>query len=325
MSFIKAISTYFPDNIITNDDIVLRFPEWSSQKILNKIGVKQRYVTHENQFTSDIATKAVEKLLTEHNIEKSKIDFLILCTQTPDYLLPTTACIVQHLVGLPTTCASIDLNQGCSGYVYGLSVADGLIASGNFKNVVLVTADVYSKRIHSSDKGNISIFGDAATATLISNEGEYKIGKFTLGTDGSGAENIIIKNSGTRYKQTQNDDDLDNFLQMKGNKVFQFIMKYIPPVIHKNLEKNNLNLENVDLFVFHQANTHILSKLHQEIEIPSDKFVLEMENYGNTVSSTIPIALKAHLQKHPEKPNEVIQLAGFGVGYSWGATCIFKQ
>ncbi|MFK8280519.1 ketoacyl-ACP synthase III [Capnocytophaga canimorsus] len=325
MSFIKAISTYFPDNIITNDDIVLRFPEWSSQKILNKIGVKQRYVTHENQFTSDIATKAVEKLLTEHNIEKSTIDFLILCTQTPDYLLPTTSCIVQHLVGLPTTCASIDLNQGCSGYVYGLSVADGLIASGNFKNVVLVTADVYSKRIHSSDKGNISIFGDAATATLISNEGIYKVGKFTLGTDGSGAENIIIKNSGVRHKQTKNDNDLDNFLQMKGNKVFQFIMKYIPPVIHKNLEKNNLNLENVDLFVFHQANTHILSKLHQEIEIPSDKFVLEMENYGNTVSSTIPIALKAHLQKHPEKPNEVIQLAGFGVGYSWGATCIFKQ
>ncbi|MFJ1352273.1 ketoacyl-ACP synthase III [Capnocytophaga canimorsus] len=325
MSFIKAISTYFPDNIITNDDIVLRFPEWSSQKILNKIGVKQRYVTHENQFTSDIATKAVEKLLTEHNIEKSTIDFLILCTQTPDYLLPTTSCIVQHLVGLPTTCASIDLNQGCSGYVYGLSVADGLIASGNFKNVVLVTADVYSKRIHSSDKGNISIFGDAATATLISNEGIYKVGKFTLGTDGSGTENIIIKNSGVRHKQTQNDNDLDNFLQMKGNKVFQFIMKYIPPVIHKNLEKNNLNLENVDLFVFHQANTHILSKLHQEMEIPSDKFVLEMENYGNTVSSTIPVALKAHLQKHPEKPNEVIQLAGFGVGYSWGATCIFKQ
>lgn len=325
MSYIKGISTYFPEKKVTNDDIVARFPEWSSQKILDKIGIKERFVASENEFSSDMATHAVKNLLAEYQIDKSKIDFLIVCTQSPDYLLPTTACLVQENVGLPQSCGAIDINQGCSGYIYGLSLADGLIASGNFKNVILVTADTYSKYVHSSDKGNISIFGDAATATLISSEGDYKIGKFTLGTDGSGKENLILKNSGARQQKSLNFDDLDNFLQMKGNKIFTFVMRYVPPMLLENIALNNLKINEIDLFVFHQANTFILESLRKEMQIPSEKFVLEMLLYGNTVSSTIPIALKEHLSKFPEKPNKILQLAGFGVGYSWGAVCLFKE
>lgn len=325
MSYIKGISTYFPKKKVTNDDIVARFPEWSSQKILDKIGIKERFVASENEFSSDMATHAVKNLLAEYQIDKSKIDFLIVCTQSPDYLLPTTACLVQENVGLPQSCGAIDINQGCSGYIYGLSLADGLIASGNFKNIILVTADTYSKYVHSSDKGNISIFGDAATATLISSEGDYKIGKFTLGTDGSGKENLILKNSGARQQKSLNLDDLDNFLQMKGNKIFTFVMRYVPPMLLENIALNNLKINEIDLFVFHQANTFILESLRKEMQIPSEKFVLEMLLYGNTVSSTIPIALKEHLSKFPEKPNKILQLAGFGVGYSWGAVCLFKE
>lgn len=324
MSCIKGISVYFPKNILTNDQISEQFPEWNSQKILEKIGVKQRYISSSDEFSSDLASKAVLKLLEEQHLSPNEIDFLIVCTQSPDFILPTTACIVQQKAGLPTSCAAIDINQGCSGYVYGLSLADGLVSSGKFKNVVLVTADTYSKYIHPTDKGNLSIFGDAATATLISNEGNYRIGDFTLGTDGQGQENLIIKNSGVRFRACDL-QNMDNFLHMKGNKIFNFIVKQIPSMLHENLEANNLKINEVDLFVFHQANTFILERVRQEMNIPPEKFVLEMLNCGNTVSSTIPIALKEHLRKNPQENYQTIQLAGFGVGYSWGSVCLFRK
>nr|WP_314679461.1 ketoacyl-ACP synthase III [uncultured Capnocytophaga sp.] len=324
-SYIKAISTYFPKNILTNDAISAQFPEWNSEKILQKIGIEQRYIAQEDECASDMAAKAVLNLIEEHHLDKNTIDFLLLYTQTPDHILPTTACIVQEKAGLPTSCAALDINQGCSGYIYGLSLASSLIASGNFKNVVLVTADTYTKYIHPKDKGNLSIFGDAATATLVSTEGAYCIGKPTLGTDGAGAENLIIRNGGTRSPRNENPDDLDNFVDMKGGKIFNFIIKRTPEVIYNNLKTNNLDIKDIDLFVFHQANTHILNKVREEMEIPEEKFVIEMRYYGNTISSTIPIAFSEHLGKYPQKASEKIQFVGFGVGYSWGAICIEKS
>ena len=324
-SYIKAISTYFPKNILTNDAISAQFPEWDSEKILQKIGIEQRYIAQEDECASDMAAKAVLNLIKEHHLDKNAIDFLLLCTQTPDHILPTTACIVQEKAGLPTSSAALDINQGCSGYIYGLSLASSLIASGNFKNVILVTADTYTKYIHPKDKGNLSIFGDAATATLVSTEGAYCIGKPTLGTDGAGAENLIIRNGGTRSPRNENPDDLDNFVDMKGGKIFNFIIKRTPEVVYNNLKTNNLDIKDIDLFVFHQANTHILNKVREEMEIPEEKFVIEMRYYGNTISSTIPIAFSEHLRKYPQKASEKIQFVGFGVGYSWGAICIEKS
>ena len=322
-SYIKAISTYFPKNILTNDAISAQFPEWNSEKILQKIGIEQRYIAQEDECASDMAAKAVLNLIEEHHLDKNAIDFLLLCTQTPDHILPTTACIVQEKAGLPTSCAALDINQGCSGYIYGLSLASSLITSGNFKNVILVTADTYTKYIHPKDKGNLSIFGDAAT--LVSTEGAYCIGKPTLGTDGAGAENLIIRNGGTRSPRNENSDDLDNFVDMKGGKIFNFIVKRTPEVVYNNLKTNHLDIKDIDLFVFHQANTHILNKVREEMEIPEEKFVIEMRYYGNTISSTIPIAFSEHLRKYPQKASEKIQFVGFGVGYSWGAICIEKS
>ena len=323
-SYIKAISTYFPKNILTNDGISEQFPEWNSEKILQKIGIEQRYIAQADECAFDMATQAVLNLIEEHHLDKNTIDFLLLCTQTPDHILPTTACIVQEKAGLPTTCAALDINQGCSGYIYGLSLASSLIASGNFKNVILVTADTYTKYVHPKDKGNLSIFGDAATATLVSTEGTYCIGKPTLGTDGAGAENLIIRNGGTRSPRNENPNDLDNFVDMKGGKIFNFIVKRTPEVVYDNLKINGFDINDIDLFVFHQANTHILNKVREDMEIPQEKFVIEMRYYGNTISSTIPIALSEHLHKYPEKPSKRIQFVGFGVGYSWGAICIEK-
>lgn len=319
-SFIKAISTYIPSVKITNKDIADRFPEWDSEKIFDKIGIKERYIAEPNEFVSDMSVKAIRNLAEEYSIDLSLVDYFILCTQSPDYQLPTTACIIQDRAGLSKNCAAIDINQGCSGYIYGLSLASSLVASGSFKNVLLVTADMYSKAIHPDDKGNISLFGDAATATLISTEGEYQIGKFTLGSDGSGASNLIVKNGATKQHKDHLTDNLDNYLYMNGSAIFDFTSKNVPTLVNSNLELNTIGKEEVDLYVFHQANTFMLNFLRKRIGIDQDKFLLNMENYGNTVSSSIPLAFKPSFGKDFNK----IMFVGFGVGYSWGAVTIFK-
>lgn len=323
-AFIKHISYYLPSTKLSNDDIVSRFPEWDSEKIIQKIGIKTRSISDQNQTSSQMATNAIENLIEEHNIEKSDIDYLIVCTQSPDYFLPTTACIVQNQVGLSTGCAAIDINQGCSGYIYGLSLAKGLIVAKIAKNVILVTAEMYSKYIHPTDKGNLSIFGDGATATLISSEGLYKIGEFSLGSDGSGFENLIVKNGAAKNKRVSEEDfPNDNNLFMDGPEIFNFTSKAIPNLIGENLAKNGESIDSIDNFVFHQANTFMLQYLRKKIKIPQEKFIIDMEEYGNTVSSTIPIALKNIISKN--LASDKLLLAGFGVGYSWGAVTLYKN
>jgi len=317
---INHISYYIPVKEVSNNDISKSFPEWDSDRILSKIGISSRNIAAEDEFVSDMAIKVINQFFKETNFEKEKIDFLLLCTQSPDYFLPTTACIVQHKVGLRTDCGAIDVNQGCSGYIYGLSIAKGLVVSGVAKNVLLVTAETYSKHIHKNDKGNISLFGDAATATLISQEVGFEICEFNLGTDGAGAENLIIKNGAVKNKCDFNEDNTDNYLFMNGSSIFDFTSKAIPPLVEANIIKNNLSLEDIDTFIFHQANTFMLNFLRKKIGIPEGKFVIDMINYGNTVSSTIPIAFKNRMERKEKMKN--VMLVGFGVGYSWGAVCL---
>jgi 3-oxoacyl-[acyl-carrier-protein] synthase-3 len=324
-AFIKHISYYLPSDKRSNEDIEAQFPEWDSEKIINKIGIKNRSVTGKNEFTSDIAVKVLNELCLEHNINKSDIDYLLLCTQSPDYFLPTTACIVQNRAGLSTNCGAIDINQGCSGFIYGLSLAKGLVVAGIAKNVVLITAEMYSKYIHNLDKGNISIFGDAASATLISDNGMYRLGEFSLGSDGSGFENLIVKNGAIRNSRTlENDFPNDNNLYMNGPEIFNFTSKAVPVLIQENLIKNRETIDTIDQFIFHQANTFMLDYLRKKINIPKDKFLIDMEDYGNTVSSTIPIALKNRIDSGVSKDSKIL-LAGFGVGYSWGALVIYNS
>lgn len=322
-AYIKSISTYFPIKSYTNEQIEKDFPEWEGEQIVKKIGIKNRFISDDNETSSGMATRAIMTLIDENNIDKNSIDFLLVCTQSPDYNLPTTACIVQDNCGLPISCGALDFNQGCSGYIYGLSLAKGLIAAKVAKNIILVTSETYTKYIHKKDKGNRSIFGDAATATLISTEGILKIEDFVLGSDGSGAENLIVKNGGSKNKTTiDTNEPSENNLFMDGPVIFNFTSKMVPPLIDSVLEKNSLELSDVDQFIFHQANTFMLNYLRKKIKIDQDKFVIDMENYGNTVSSTIPIVLKNLMNTDSLKNNVV--LAGFGVGYSWGAVYLHK-
>jgi 3-oxoacyl-[acyl-carrier-protein] synthase-3 len=163
-AFIKHISYSLPEKILTNEQLVADFPEWTVEKVAKKIGVKQRHVVSENETALDLAEKAANKFFEEHKIARESIDFLLLCTQSPDYFLPTSACVLQDRLGLPASCGALDFNLGCSGFVYGLSLAKGLIAGNIAKNVLLITSETYSKHLHPKDKGNRTIFGDAAAA-----------------------------------------------------------------------------------------------------------------------------------------------------------------
>lgn len=323
-TYIKAIAYYLPEKVLTNEQLVEEFPEWSVEKVAKKVGVYQRHLAAENETAGDMAAKAAEKLFAENDIAPESIDFVLFCTQSPDYHLPTTACLLQDRLGLPTTCGALDFNLGCSGYVYGLSLAKGLIASGTAKNVLLLTGETYNKYIHPKDKGNRSIFGDGASATLVSTEGFAKVGNFVLGTDGKGADNLIVRNGGARPDVLEDEAiPSPDHLYMNGSAIFNFTLEAVPPLIAATLEKNGLQIDGIDKFVFHQANKFMLDTIRKVAGISKDKFYVNLESVGNTVSSTIPIALKQCLQNGELPTHGNVMIAGFGVGYSWGA-CVLN-
>jgi len=327
-AFIKAISYYLPKKVITNQDLVQEFPEWTVEKIAGKIGVSQRHIAAENETAGDMAVAAAENLFREHNLNKYQIDFLILCTQSPDYFLPSTACVVQHRLGLKTTCGAYDIDLGCSGYEYALATAKGFILGGIARNVLVLTSETYSKHIHPKDKGNRTIFGDGATATWVSSIGFAKLLNFTLGTDGSGFEYLIQKTGGWRNRFPVKDSHItdtggfvsSDHLFMDGKGIFDFSSDVVPSLVSKNLKDNALSFSDVDLFVFHQANKYMMNYLRKMLGIEKERFFVYLDSVGNTVSSTIPIALveagKMGLLKGK------IMLVGFGVGLSFGATVI---
>ena len=329
-AYIKALTYTLPNKALTNEQLVEEFPEWSVDKIANKVGIHTRHIADENETAADLAVRAAKKLFaTETNIDKNKIDFVLFCTQSPDYFLPTSACLIQDKLGLPTTCGALDFNLGCSGYIYGLSLAKGLIMGGIAKNVLFLTGETYTKHLHPKDKGNRTIFGDAGSATLISTEGFAEIGNFSLGTDGKGAENLIVKTGAFRHKNTMNDLSFDekanptssDYLFMNGSEIFNFTIDIIPTLIKDILDKNELFKKDIDGYVFHQANAFMLNFLRKKLKIEEEKFHYYMSEVGNTVSATIPIVLCEKLKENKLKGN--LLLAGFGVGYSWGG-CILK-
>ncbi len=328
-AYIKAISYYVPETIVSNADIVKDFPDWSEQKISVKIGIKQRYISKELT-AGDMAERAANKLFEEYNIDRSTIDAIILCTQSPDHFLPTTACILQDKLNLSTNIAAFDFNLGCSGFVYGLGIAKGLISAGIAKNILFLTSETYNKYIHSKDRGNRALFSDAAAATLISTDGILKINEFVFGTDGKGATNLIVENGCSRHPDKSGIEiDPENevfqspdYLYMNGSEIFNFTLEAVPLLTEQVLKKNNLIQEDIDLFIFHQANKHMLKFIRQAISIPEEKFYMCLENFGNSVSSTIPIAIYHALNNKDIKSGNTIMIAGFGVGYSWGGAIL---
>lgn len=327
-AYIKAVDYYLPENILTNDQIAERFPEWTAEKVASKVGISERHLSAPDETAADMAYQAAEKLFAQTPELRDSVDFLVLCSQSVDYKLPSSSCILQNRLGLKTSCGAFDINLGCSGYEYGLAIAKGFIASGIATNVLLLTAETYTKYIHPEDKGNQTIFGDAATATIVSTDGFAEIGEFVLGTDGSGADTLIVKNGGARNpdkngvaKELENGSTLwEDNLYMDGGAIFNFTSDAVPVMTEQLLKKENLTQDGIDLWIFHQANKYMINYLRKLMCIDKDKFFLYMDKVGNTVSSTIPIAITEAVKQDRMHGN--VLLAGFGVGLSWGATII---
>lgn len=330
MAYIKGISYYLPEKVVTNEELLQEFPEWSVDKVAKKVGVNSRHLAGVSETAGDMAEKAARNLFAEYGVSPEEIDFILLCTQSPDYFLPSTACILQNRLGIPTSAGALDYNLGCSGCVYGMAMAKGLIAGGIAKNVLLLTAETYNKYLHPSDKSNRSIFGDGAAACLISTEGMAEIGDFSLGTDGSGGEKLIVRTGAARYSKptgkSEVDDEghtrYDDYLYMDGGGIFNFTLDAVPAMMKDILAKNSLTNDGVDYYVFHQANKFMLNTIRKVCVLPKDKFYVNLEETGNTVSSTVMIALKQCLDAGTIHKGMSVMVAGFGVGLSWGGTIL---
>lgn len=325
-AYIKDIAYYLPAQVLTNEQIAAEFPEWSAEKVANKVGITERHIAAPDETATDMAYQAAERLFAQ-GVDRASIDFVLLCTQSGDYFLPSSACILQDRLGLSKNCGALDFNLGCSGYEYGLAIAKGLIIAGISKNILLLTSETYTKYLHPQDKGNRTIFGDGASATLVSTEGFAEIGEVVLGTDGSGAENLIVRSLGARHKEQLHDLRIDeeglvsgDHLYMHGGNVFNFTADVVPPMVEELLQKSGLAQDEIDLWVFHQANKYMINYLRKLLDIDKERFYIFMEHVGNTVSSTIPIALVE--ARKEDKLHGNVLLAGFGVGLSWGGVIL---
>lgn len=325
------IATELPSQVLTNEDLAALYPAWSAEKILAKTGISSRHVVSEGETATDLAERAARRIFDECGVDPKLVEFVLLCTQSPDYHLPSSACLLQNRLGIPTTAGALDYDLGCSGYIYGLAMAKGLIAGGIAKNVLLLTAETYTRYLHPMDKSVRTIFGDGAAATFIDSAAAEKIGAFVLGTDGAGAEKLIVPTGGARQavdsaavaeEDASGNQRTVNNLSMSGPDIFNFTLDIVPKTMDEVCAKNGLSRDDIDLFVFHQANKFMLDTIRKVNLIPRDKFVVDLDDVGNTVSSTIPIALSRLEKKGGLKSGMKIMLMGFGVGLSWGATIV---
>jgi 3-oxoacyl-[acyl-carrier-protein] synthase-3 len=326
---ITGIEYHLPETVVTNEDLAAECPDWQIDKIAEKTGIHERHLAAPCECSSDLAAAAARKLFDSGCVAPEQIDAILLCTQSPDYFLPTTACILQDRLGIPTTAAALDFNLGCSGFVYGLGLAKGLVETGQARKVLLLTAETYSKFIHPGDRSVRVLFGDGAAATLVealpAGPGEQFIAPPVWGSDGRGARNLIVPTGGARTPiglGTADGAGPAPQLFMNGPEIFNFTAQRIPEVVEEVLRRNGKSIAEIDQFVFHQASKMVLDHLRRKLRIPPERFYTAIEDCGNTVSSTIPIALKRACSDGRIAPGNSVLLAGFGVGYSWAATLI---
>ena len=322
--FLKKIDYYLPKKIEKNINILklVGKNKNDSLNIIEKIGIKQRHISNKNEFSNDLGIKAARKIL--QNFNKNKINFLIYCTNTPDYLLPSNSCLIHEKLNLKPSSGAFDIILACSGYVYALGLAKSLIKSGEANNILLITSDTYSKFIPLNDSKNRILFGDGASCTLITNKkskNSYEICNSIYGTDGKDYKFAIMKNFGNKYRNSK--IKKDNFLFLDGPGLYNFALKRIPNQLKIFLKKNKLEKNQIDHYVFHQANKFMLDGVQKVMNIPKNKVIIDMAKTGNTTSSSIPIALKKNEKKF--KKGDKILLAAFGGGLSWGISLIKKN
>lgn len=331
---IAGIASAAPTNVISAEETGERFgtTKREATKIAKLTGVLQRRVAPAGLCTSDMAFASCEQLLKDLNWDRSSVDSLILVTQTADFRLPATACVLQHRLGLSEECAAFDVPLGCSGYVYGLWLGASLISSGAVRRVILLAGDTSTWFCDPQDRSTAFLFGDAATATAMEASSDAAPMDFVLGTSGAGKDALIHSGGGCREmvapQPVETDSDeagkLRNpsYLFMDGAEVFQFTQERVPAMMERLLQRAGWTVEDVDAFVPHQANQFILQTLFEQMGVPSEKLILSLEEFGNTSSASIPISCTYALADRLRESSMRLVLAGFGVGWSWGAAAV---
>ncbi len=325
---IGPIAVHLPTRVETNDELRRLHPDWDIDLIEEKTGIRERHLAADGETASDLAFRAVEQLFDLAAVDRREIDFLLLCTQTPDYPLPTTSCLLQHRLGLATRCGALDFNLGCSGYVYGLAMADGLIQSGAARNILLVTAETYSKYIDPDDRSLRTIFGDGAAATLVTAAEQRSLWGFQFGTDGSGADTLLVADGGARPAgdaiRPRHRKRWNSRLYMDGPSLINFTVEAVPRLVDEILEANGLTQDAIDRFIFHQATRKMLEQLAQRMAVCQSRMPIDIEDVGNTVSCTVPILIDRMRKRGELSGDSVNMLIGFGVGLSW-AGCLWRD
>jgi len=325
---IGPIAIHLPQRAEENEQLAAEFPKWNIAAIYEKTGIRRRHVASPEECASDLGVAAAEKLFRTYGVDRSTIDFLLLCTQTPDYPLPTTACLMQARLGLPTRCGALDFNLGCSGFVYGLALADGLIQSGAAQRVLLITAETYSKYIHPTDRSLRTIFGDGAAATLVEARPTRSLEAFVFGTDGRGGATLMVADGGARPPQhalqPSKRHRWPSRLFMDGPELVKFTLHVTPPMVDEILKQTGLAKEQIDFFLLHQATAMMLEQLRHRLHLDEERVPINLENYGNTVSSTGPILIYDLRACGRLRPGKRSMLIGYGVGFSW-AGCLWTE
>ena len=311
--YISEVGYYLPERIIDNEFLATRCGI-DMAFLENRVGIKERHVAADDEPPSAMACRSATTLFDTSGIAPHEVDILMVCTQNPDYRLPTTACLVQDMLGLKKSCFSFDINLGCSAFVYALPIAGNFLQLGMARHALIITVDEYSKIIDFRDKNTAALFGDAAAATLLSPcEDGFGVIDGIFGTDGSGAPHLILYNSGLKK-----DPGKSPYLYMDGREIFRFAVTVVPDSVDQLLARNNIKTGDVRHYVFHQANLFMLREIQKRLSLKDYQMVIDMVHYGNTVSASIPIAYKNLITASRPSRGDLVVFCGFGVGLSWG-------
>jgi 3-oxoacyl-[acyl-carrier-protein] synthase-3 len=325
---IESIEYYLPENIVTNADLQKENPDWNLEKITEKSGVYQRHIAGKNETAYDLSIKACDKLFQTN--DKNNIDGIIYCTQSPDYIMPSNSFLMHKHFGLKDEIFAYDFNHACTGYIYCLAMANAFVKAGMAREILLVNADTYSKYINPKDRSTRVLFGDGAAATIVKKSGRKRgIIDIDLGSSGSGYNKFWIPAGGLRSPKSSStsieiEDDRGNIrtqndIQMDGFSVWSFINSVAPKQVDRLLKRNDVAKTDIDQFIFHQASKMTLESIRRSMELNEEQVFINIQNIGNTVSASIPIALKDAINQNKIDIGSTLILSGFGVGLSYGA------
>lgn len=324
---IKSIEYYLPEKIVTNEDLQKENPGWNLDKVVEKSGVLQRHIAGENETAYDLSVKACDKLFQTN--DKNDIDGIIYCTQSPDYIMPSNSFLLHNYLNMESRVFAFDFNHACTGYIYGLAMANAFVKAGMAKKILLINADTYSKYISRKDRSTRVLFGDGAAVTILEESNEKKgIIDIELGSFGTGCYKFWIPAGGSRLAKTDStsveiEDDIGNIrsqndIIMDGFGVWSFINSVVPKQINRLLKKNNIEKKDINKYIFHQASKMTLESIMKLMKLDEEQVFINIQNIGNTVSASIPIAIKDAIDQDKISIGSSVILSGFGVGLSYG-------